>query len=95
MGKPHSEAEVEFWGRFSNVHDPSKCEGQSACPVHNPSDHIMRDWPLHWRADRGFAERICEHGCGHLDPDQFPWWGATNREYEAVHGCDFCCGGML
>lgn len=95
MGAPHSEAEAEFWGQFSNVHDPSKCEGQSACPVHNPSDHIMRNWPLHWRADRGIAERICGHGCGHPDPDQFPWWGATNREYEAVHGCDFCCGGML
>ena len=84
---PH---EVEFWAGFSKVHNPVQCEGRD-CPVHNPSDHIMRNWPLHWRADRGIAERICGHGCGHPDPDQFQFWGTTNREYEAVHGCCGVC----
>ena len=91
MGEPHSEAEVEFWGQFSTVHDPSKCEGQRACPVHNPSDHIMRDWPLHWRADRGIAERICAHGIGHPDPSQFQFWDESGDGWQGVHGCCGCC----
>jgi len=84
---PH---EVEFWAGFSKVHNPAQCEGRD-CPIHNPTDHTMRDWPLHWRADRGLVERICAHGIGHPDPDQFPWWDTTNREYETIHGCCGVC----
>ena len=62
------------------------------CPWHNPSKHKMRDWPRLIRFDkRGLVERICEHGCGHPDPDSLDFmvkhfgdqtWG--------IHGCDGC-----
>lgn len=79
-----------------NVHLPDRCYGRP-CVIHNPSDHHMRDWPLHWRDDRGICERICPcphgpgahddgshcgHGIGHPDPDQLG---------DGVHGCDGCC----
>ncbi len=73
-----------------NVHDRSKCAHRT-CVVHNPSDHHMRRWELHWRNDRGIFERICEHGVGHPDPDQYEYWRETNQQGQAVHGCDFCC----
>lgn len=75
---------------FARVHDESKCAGE-VCFVHSPTAHHMISLPLHYRADRKIWERICEHGVGHPDPDQFPFWEKTGREYEAVHGCDSCC----
>jgi len=50
----------------------------------------MSEWPIIWRDDRATFERICEHGVGHPDPDQFPFWEETNQMYQAVHGCDGC-----
>lgn len=84
---PH---EVEFWSHGRNIHDPSVCEGRH-CPVHNPSLHHMRTWPMHWRSDRGILERICEHGIAHPDPSQFDWWRVTGQEWQAIHGCDGDC----
>jgi len=66
------------------THYPSECAGRP-CPVHARSDHPMRAWPQHWRADRGLMERICPHGVGHPDPDD----PSPNR----THGCDGCCRG--
>ena len=66
-----------------NVHAPSVCHGQW-CLIHNPSEHSMRDFPTHWREDRGFMERICPHGVGHPDPD--------DPIADPIHGCDGCCG---
>jgi hypothetical protein len=43
----------------------------------------MKDWPQHYRYDRGMTERICPHGVGHPDPD--------DRTANGVHGCDGCC----
>jgi hypothetical protein len=51
----------------------------------------MRDWNLHWRGDRGLFERICRHGVGHPDPDQYEYWHLTFQEYMSVHGCCGCC----
>jgi hypothetical protein len=81
------------------VHEWSKCYGRP-CVIHNPSDHHMREYPLHWRADRGIFERICAHGIGHPDPDQMEYFreSAPDPEYrewhanlQMVHGCDGCC----
>lgn len=73
-----------------NVHDERKCAGET-CVIHNPTEHHMREWPRVWRNDRGIFERICEHGIGHPDPDQFPRWEKTDQMYEGIHGCDRCC----
>jgi hypothetical protein len=76
--------------KLGGVHFREDCKGET-CVFHKPSDHHMREWKLHWRADRGIFERICPHGVGHPDPDQFEYWAKNNREAESVHGCDFCC----
>lgn len=73
-----------------NVHDPSVCTGR-VCVLHSPTDHPMRDWEVSWRYDRGIFERHCpEHGTGHPDPDQMPYWIATDQEWQGVHGCCLC-----
>ena len=64
------------------VHSKNKCKGNH-CPIHNHSNHHMKEWPQHWRGDRGIMERICPHGIGHPDPDD----PTTDR----IHGCDGCC----
>ena len=69
-------------GQVLRVHRKKDCVGPH-CPIHNPSDHHMKDWPTHWRADRGIMERVCEHGVGHPDPD--------DAFADGVHGCDGCC----
>lgn len=71
------------------VHAKSDCSG--VCVMHNPTEHNMSTWPLLWRNDRKIVERLCQHGVGHPDPDQWPHWQRTNRMYEQVHGCCGCC----
>lgn len=85
-----------------NVHDWQTCQTSAVsswtnrpCVIHNPTPHHMRLWQLHWRDDRGIFERICEHGTGHPDPDQFPYWKEHGKMAEAVHGCDGCCAPPL
>jgi hypothetical protein len=73
-----------------NVHDSLICIGRP-CPIHNRTQHHMSGWRIHWRDDRGILERLCEHGIGHPDPDQFQYWEETGQEWQSVHGCDGCC----
>lgn len=77
-----------------NVHDKRSCAGRH-CPIHNPSDHHMKNWMQNWRDDRGFMERVCEHGVGHPDPDQIAYIemtrGVDRARSEGIHGCDGCC----
>jgi hypothetical protein len=94
----------EIWelngNRIGGVHFRYEC-GDTPCVLHNPTDHSMRGFSLHWRDDRSIFERVCEHGIGHPDPDQFEYWKEnekSNRFVEAgwadammVHGCDGCC----
>jgi len=76
------------------VHVAHKC-GSEWCCIHNPSDHNMRDFPLHFRMDRGaLAERICPHGIGHPDPDSVAFFVKMDpscASWIEVHGCDGCC----
>lgn len=80
--------------KLGGVHFEEDCEGET-CVIHKPTDHHMREWSLHWRNDREIFERICEHGIGHPDPDQFEFWAAMMTpeaaEAEGIHGCDGCC----
>jgi len=73
---------------LKGVHSLGDCKGEY-CTIHNMSDHHMRSWPQHWRGDRGFMERICPHGIGHPDPDEYLL--TVNPFLSAVHGCDGCC----
>lgn len=82
--------------KLVNVHKPSACAGEF-CPVHNPSNHPMKNFKTLWRGDRGLMERICEHGVGHPDPDHIAHtrrlYGDEAADTELVHGCDGCCQG--
>ena len=76
------------------VHHPSKCAGEYCC-IHNPSAHVMVEFPLYWRDDRQLMERTCPHGVGHPDPDALDFQrrvrGERAAEVAGVHGCDGCC----
>lgn len=79
---------------IKNIHRKRNCEGRP-CVIHNPSNHVMRSFPLHWRSDRYMFERICPCGVGHPDPDHMWWYesvyGKENARIEAIHGCCGCC----
>jgi hypothetical protein len=66
-----------------NVHPRDNCAGRP-CVVHDPSDHHMRSWPLHWDDDgKGFL-RICVHGYYHPDPDQFHFWDEMAAKWDMM-----------
>ena len=77
------------------VHPPSACAGQGwGCWVHAPVEHALSSAPVRWRDDRAIAERICEHGIGHPDPQGAAYsWQVEGRDVTS-HGCDGCCGGL-
>jgi len=74
--------DIKIW-----THKKELCMGQH-CTVHNLSSHSMRSFPQHWRGDRAIMERICPHGIGHPDPDEYK---LTVSKHEGIHGCDGCC----
>lgn len=73
-----------------NVHDSFACRGRY-CTIHNRSNHPMRHLPQLWRNDKGIMERVCEHGIGHPDPDEYML--AVDDSF-SLHGCDGCCQGI-
>ncbi len=77
--------------RIVGVHPFGGCKGR--CVLHAPTQHAMSHLPLHYRVDRGIFERICPHGVGHPDPDQYDHWEASGDTGQAVHGCcgESCC----
>ncbi len=80
-------------GQKLRVHSKELCEGRY-CPIHNPSDHPLKNAPTHWRGDRAIMERICEHGVGHPDEDELAFRIDVLKEdpeYAGIHGCDGCC----
>jgi hypothetical protein len=72
---------------LDNVHSYLECM-DTPCTIHNRTNHSMRRFPQHWRSDRGIMERICTHGVGHPDPDDYK---CNTEPYGRVHGCDGCC----
>lgn len=82
---------VDSTGRHLLVHHKKDCQA-AYCVIHNPSPHHMGEWPLLWREDRGFFERICPHGIGHPDPDSLRYMESLGLDV-SVHGCDGCCAG--
>lgn len=62
------------------------CTG--VCSLHNRTNHHMRSWPQNYRYDVGMMERICEHGIGHYDPDDYKIVHSIEAGW---HSCDGCC----
>ena len=81
----HQLENSNYWLR--KVHNNSICAGRP-CTIHNRTDHSMRSFKQIWRPDRGIMERICPHGIGHPDPDEYKL--AIDDSF-GVHGCDGCC----
>lgn len=75
---------------LKNTHRTAMCDGR-VCVVHNPSRHHMSGWPIVWKPGPGIVERVCEHGLGHPDPDQFFHWDLTGQHTLKKHRCDGCC----
>lgn len=73
-------------------HDKFLCAGEICC-IHNPSDHPLKDAPMHWRSDRFMMERICPHGVGHPDPDGMAYARSQGSADSGIHGCcaEGCC----
>ncbi|MBM4707867.1 hypothetical protein GS982_01675 [Rhodococcus hoagii] len=91
----HNEQELAVIGTLTGIHDAISCSSRP-CVIHNPTEHHMRWWKLHWRNDRGIFERLCPlHGTGHPDPDQYDYWADTGQAWQSVHGCCMCCQGDL
>lgn len=67
-------------------HNKEDCT--APCPIHSPSKHHMITWRQNWRGDRAIMERLCKHGIGHPDPDDFL---VTIGLDSGTHGCDGCC----
>lgn len=86
-------------GQKVTVHNRADCKGQYCC-IHNPSDHLMKDWPTHWRQDRMMMERMCECGVGHPDPDDVAFKERMAKKFNrgsfdtGIHGCCGCCTGQ-
>lgn len=74
--------DVTLW-----THKKDVCDGQY-CTIHNRSNHAMRSWPQNWRTDRKIMERVCSHGVGHTDPDDYALFRGWD---DGVHACDGCC----
>lgn len=60
-------------GEILLVHSALRCPALAGegtwCCIHRPSDHHMRTWQMVWVDEHHFMIRLCEHGNGHIDPD--------------------------
>jgi hypothetical protein len=77
---------LEHTDEYIFTHLVTQCHNSERCTIHNKSDHSMRSFPQHFRFDRMLMERICTHGVGHPDPDEF----YLEVNAKGVHGCDGC-----
>lgn len=68
-----------------NVHLLVDCAFKP-CPIHNPSDHHMINWPFWWGIG---MYRVCPHGKKHPDPD------SLISETKLKHVCDGCCNPLV
>lgn len=57
-------------GRVLNHHAKGTCRGE-VCPLHNPSDHEYRDYPLDWHDEWRVMIRRTENDQFQIDPDDF------------------------
>lgn len=57
-------------GVFLKHHEANVCQNQK-CPLHNPSDHALREFPLDYNYEWGVMERILDSGEHVIDPDDY------------------------
>lgn len=82
-------------GQTLSVHSVEDCVGLKngeGCPIHCPSDHHMKNYPLHWRDDLGIFERICKCGIGHPDIDSLNYIKNIDPKKAEILNIHGCCG---
>lgn len=94
-GPDEPEMDMAFTGtgQVMRYHPAEQCR-DFPCPMHSPSEHHMREWPMHGRSDLRLPliERLCPHNALHPDPDSLAWALRMDPEFEWYHGaCDGCC----
>jgi hypothetical protein len=81
-------------GQIIYYHPAEDCEDKGPCPMHSPSDHHMKTWPMHGNMSLKLPliERICPHNAMHPDPDSLAWCLKVDPKFNCYHGaCDGCC----
>lgn len=78
-------------GKVIYIHNKKNCKGRG-CPVHHPSDHEMKKWPMSWNLQVLSMERVCEHGIRHPDPDDYKFRQDNQIDIpDHAKDCDGCC----
>lgn len=81
-------------GTMLQTHPADRCEG-GYCVIHNPSDHPLKDAPLHWDDTLRRTDRVCKHDQHHPDPDHLAHVLNEHGLFEWIvhryHDCDGCC----
>lgn len=79
------------------THGRNSCQGRPCC-IHDPSDHHMRTWPMIFDPKKLYlANRVCEHGDVHPDPDSADYFlhapgiNMNTVAWIMLHQCDGCC----
>ncbi len=82
---------VMYDGPVLETHGASQCAGSNCC-IHNPSEHPLRDAPMHWIRELNLMMRICPHGHPHPDPDSMQFLQLFY--FDGWHPCcsNRCCG---
>ena len=79
---------IDGFGRKLLVHDKKDCSG--CCVIHCPLESHMKEWPLLWRDDRGFFERVDPLGCGHPAEEDVIFHKKVGNDI-SLHGCTGLC----
>lgn len=105
-----SESEWGWWddiefsspapGVVAHTHAAHICTG-SPCPLHNPSEHHMREWELVLIGRRALggwplrllvlSERRCGHGRMHPDPDSLAYVTSHSTMTPGWWADHICC----
>jgi hypothetical protein len=76
-------------GRVLTHHNGNVCFGQY-CPLHNPSDHSLREYPLDWDAKAGVMVRVLPDGGTEIDPDEYRLHSPEKYLYRNAAKCKGC-----
>jgi hypothetical protein len=81
-------------GTVLRTHPAGRCSGDH-CVIHNPSEHPLKDAPIHWDDSLHRTDRVCGHGQHHPDPDHLAHVMKTRGLLVWIlhryHDCDGCC----
>lgn len=91
---PHRTVTLSGGQTIYRVHFPQQCAGHT-CAIHNPSPHVLVEFPQHFDNDTGAMLRMCRHHLMHPDADDLGFrlrsGGILALMVYGEHDCDGCC----